>query len=311
MPAISIILPVFNEEANIKSLHSRVVKALKPLKKSFEIIFINDGSHDKSLQHIKRLQAKNKYIRIINFSRNYGHQAAVTAGLDYCSGDYVAVLDADLQDPPEILPDFFGKLDEGYDVVYAVRKNRKEHPIKKTAYALFYRILQAVSNIDIPLDSGDFCVMKKRVVQTMRAMPERNRFVRGIRSWVGFNQTGLEYERSVRHAGDSKYSFRKLVQLAVDGILSFSYIPLRIMTFGGLFAFLGSIIGVFIALYLRLFTNTFVPGFATTVILLLSGVGIIVLGLGIIGEYIAHIYDEVKQRPPYIIESTYGFKNKR
>lgn len=308
MPHISIILPVYNEEENIQAVHTRVVKALKPLKKSFEIIFINDGSYDSTLKKISTLRRKHSYVKIINFSRNYGHQAAVTAGLDHCSGTYIAVLDADLQDPPEVLPEFFKKLDEGYDVVYAIRTKRKENALKRTAYSAFYRLLKAVSDVDIPLDSGDFCVMKKRVVHTMRTMPERNRFVRGIRSWVGFNQIGLEYERDERAAGESKYSLRKLMQLAVDGILSFSYIPLRIMTFGGLFAFIVSIFGVIIALYLRLFTNTFVPGFATTIIILMFSGGIMMLGLGIIGEYIARIYDEVKQRPPYIVESLQGFK---
>lgn len=307
MPYFSIILPVYNEEDNIKEVYKRVSTVLKSLKKPYELIFINDGSHDKTFARIRALQKKHRTIKLINFSRNYGHQAAVTAGLDHSRGTYVAVLDADLQDPPEVLPQFFAQLDKGYDVVYAIRKNRKENPVLRMAYAGFYRILHVISSIDMPLDSGDFCVMKKRVVQTMKKMPERNRFVRGIRSWVGFKQMGMEYDRHERHGGTSQYTFHKLVKLAVDGMLSFSYIPLRMMTFGGLFAFFVSIIGVFIALYLRLFTNTFVPGFATTVILLMFSGGIIMLGLGIIGEYIARIYDEVKQRPPYIIESTHGF----
>jgi dolichol-phosphate mannosyltransferase len=308
MPYYSIVLPVYNEEDNVGEVHKRVTKVLKSLKKDFELIFINDGSFDKTLKKLKKLQSTRPYIKIINFSRNYGHQAAVTAGMDYSSGEYIAVLDADLQDPPEVLPMFFAKLDEGYDVVYAIRRNRKEGILKKAAYSIFYRILRTISNIDIPLDTGDFCVMSKRVVTTMRKMPERNRFVRGIRSWVGFRQVGIEYERHERHGGQSKYTFHKLIKLAVDGMLSFSYIPLRIMTFGGMFAFLASIVGVFVTLYLRLFTKTFVPGFATTIILLMFTGGIIILGLGIIGEYIARIYDEVKQRPPYIVESLHGFE---
>lgn len=298
---ISIILPVYNEEENIQPIYERVTAVLQKLTKAYEIIFVNDGSRDRTAELLITLQKKDTYVRVLTFTRNFGHQAAVTAGLDHCTGDYVAILDADLQDPPEVLPEFLKKLEDGYDVVYAIRTSRKENFFKRVAYSGFYRLLKAVSNIDIPLDSGDFCVMTRRVVLTMRKLPERNRFVRGIRSWVGFKQTGLAYERAERHAGNSKYTFRKLLQLATDGILSFSYIPLRLMTFGGLFAFFMSIVGVFVALYLRLFTHTFVPGFATTVVLLMFSGGLIMLGLGIIGEYIARIYDEVKQRPPYVL----------
>jgi len=298
---ISIILPVYNEEENIQPIYERVTTVLQKLTKAYEIIFVNDGSRDRTAELLITLQKKDTYVRVLTFTRNFGHQAAVTAGLDHCTGDYVAILDADLQDPPEVLPEFLKKLEDGYDVVYAIRTSRKENFFKRVAYSGFYRLLKAVSNIDIPLDSGDFCVMTRRVVLTMRKLPERNRFVRGIRSWVGFKQTGLAYERAERHAGNSKYTFRKLLQLATDGILSFSYIPLRLMTFGGLFAFFMSIVGVFVALYLRLFTRTFVPGFATTVMLLMFSGGLIMLGLGIIGEYIARIYDEVKQRPPYVL----------
>lgn len=305
---ISVILPVYNEQENVRAIHKRVAKTLTKYGHPFEIIFINDGSYDKTEQRIQKLMVDHDYIKLINFTRNYGHQAAVTAGLDHCTGDYVAILDADLQDPPEVLPRFFKKLDEGYSVVYAIRTKRKEGIFKRIAYGAFYRLLKSVANIDIPLDSGDFCVMKKKVVQTMKRMPERNRFIRGIRSWVGFKQIGVSYERKERYKGTSKYTIKKLLRLATDGILSFSYIPLRMMTVGGLIAFFLSIIGVCVALYLRLFTKTFVPGFATTVILLMFGGGIIMLGLGIIGEYIARIYDEVKQRPPYIVESTHGFQ---
>lgn len=309
MKQISIILPVYNEQENIQNVYTRVTNALQPLTKTYEIIFINDGSHDKTLEAISLLHKKDSHVKLINFTRNYGHQAAVTAGLNHASGEYIAVLDADLQDPPEVLPRFFKKLEEGYDVVYAIRQNRKEGFLKKLAYSTFYRLLKMVSSIDIPLDSGDFCVMRLRVAKTMQTLPERNRFVRGIRSWVGYKQIGLPYDREERSAGESKYTLGKLMQLAIDGILSFSYIPLRIMTFGGLAAFILSIIGIVIALYIRLFTDMFVPGFATTIVLLLFSGGIIMLGLGIIGEYIARIYDEVKQRPSYIIESLHGFKN--
>ena len=234
---------------------------------------------------------------------------AVSAGLQHAKGKNVAVLDADLQDPPEVLPHFFDKLNSGYDVVYAIRKKRKEGFLKKAAYSTFYRILQKLSNIYIPLDSGDFCVMNDRVIKAVNSLPERNRFVRGLRSWVGFKQIGIEYERSSRNAGESKYSFTGLLKLAFDGIFSFSFAPLQLMFYLGSIALLLSVIGSIVAIYLRFFTTAYteVPGFATTIILIMFIGGLQMFSMGIMGEYMRRVYDEVKQRPQFIIDSKIGF----
>ena len=308
----SIIVPVFNEEENLDTLYKRVKDVVVKLKSDHEIILVNDGSFDSTQFILKKLNIKDNNVKIINFSRNFGHQVAVSAGLKYSSGQYVAILDGDLQDPPEILPKFFKKLDEGYDAVYAIRKNRKENIFKRIAYKSFYRFLKRVSNIDIPLDSGDFCVMNRKVVNAINSLPERNRFVRGLRSWVGFKQIGLDYSRDKRFAGKSKYNLRKLFKLAFDGIFSFSYIPLQFMFYLGLFSLIISILGSIVAIYFRFFTSAYnrVPGFATTIILLMFVGGLILFAVGIMGEYIRRIYDEIKARPQFIIESTIGFENK-
>lgn len=305
----SVILPVYNEQENLNSLYKRVTKILVDLKKEYEVIFINDGSHDKTKDILEDLHKKNNNIKIINFSRNFGHQTAVTAGLDFASGEVVAILDADLQDPPEILPKFFTKLDEGYDVVYAIRKKRKENIFKRITYSLFYKILHTIASVDIPLDSGDFCVLSGRMVKTINSFPERNRFIRGLRSWAGFKQIGLEYEREKRFAGTSKYGLRKLFKLAFDGIFSFSFIPLQIMFVLGSVSLFLSIMGIFWAIYMKFFTTAYnrVPGFATTTILIMFVGGLQLFSIGIMGEYLRRVYDEVKQRPQYIIESKIGF----
>lgn len=306
----SFILPVYNEEANIHGLYQRLAKVMNKLNDRYELIFVNDGSTDATLPLLMKLHQKHAEIKIINFSRNFGHQTAVTAGLHYTTGKKTAILDADLQDPPEILPKFFAKLDEGYEVVYAIRKNRKENSLLRLMYSLFYRILKMISHVDIPLDSGDFCVMRRNVVDAINSLPERNRFVRGLRSWVGYKQTGLAYERDSRSAGKSKYNIPKLMKLAFDGIFSFSYMPLQIMFYVGLASLILSITGSIVAVYMRFFTTAYkqVPGFATTTILIMFVGGLQLFSLGIMGEYMRRVYDEVKQRKPYIIESLVGFE---
>jgi len=305
----SIILPVYNEQENIVSLNQRVSKVMLGLKSEYEIIFINDGSIDQTLNILKELNKKDKKIKIINFSRNFGHQTAVTAGLNFVSGEQVAILDADLQDPPEILPKFFKKLDDGFDVVYAIRKKRKENILKKASYSLFYKFLHMIASVNIPLDSGDFCVLSRRMVKTINSFPERNRFVRGLRSWAGFKQVGIEYEREKRFKGESKYGLRKLLKLAFDGIFSFSFVPLQVMFILGSISLFFSIIGVLWAIYMKFFTTAYaqVPGFATTTILIMFVGGLQLFSIGIMGEYLRRVYDEVKQRPQYIIESKIGF----
>ncbi len=304
----SIIIPVYNEEKNIETLYERLTKILKTLKKNYELIFINDGSSDSTLLKLAELHKKDYVVKIVNFSRNFGHQMAVSAGLRFAKGELVTVIDADLQDPPELLPRFFKKAEEGYDVVYAIRKKRKESFFMKLAYATYYRFLKMIADIDIPLDSGDFCVMKKKVVDAINLLPERNRFIRGIRTWVGFKQIGLEYERGVRFAGESKYTFKKIMKLAFDGIFSFSYVPFKFMFYLGLFALISSFIGGAWVFYMKFFTTNYnrVPGFATTITLLIFVGGLQLFSMGVMGEYIKRIYDEIKQRPQYIIESTVG-----
>ncbi len=304
----SIIFPVFNEEKTIETVWQRTKGVLDKLSSDYEIIFVNDGSHDTTQELLKDLHTKDKRVKVISFSRNFGHQVAVTAGINFASGEAVAILDADLQDPPEVLPQFFKKLAEGYDVVYAVRTKRKENALKRFAYSLSYRILHKVANIDIPVDAGDFCVMSSRAIKALNSMPERNRFVRGLRSWIGFKQIGLEYEREARYAGESKYDFRRLMKLAFDGIFSFSFVPLQFMFYVGFISLLLSIVGVLGAIYLRFFTTAYkqVPGFATTIILVMFIGGLQLFSMGVLGEYMRRIYEESKQRPQYIIESKMG-----
>ncbi len=307
----SVIFPVYNEEDNISVLYARTKKVLQDLGGSYEIVCVNDGSTDGTPLLLQALHEKDKAVKVINFSRNFGHQNAVTAGLKYARGRSVAILDSDMQDPPEVLPRFFAKLDEGYDVVFAVRTQRKENLLKRMSYSLFYRFLKKIAEIDIPLDSGDFCVMKRRVVDSINMLPERNRFIRGLRSWVGFKQTGLAYERSERRAGESKYTLEKMFKLAFDGIFSFSYVPLQVMFTVGTISLLLSVVGIILAVYFRFFTTFYkqVPGFATTIILVMFVGGLQLFTLGLMGEYLRRIYDEIKNRPSFIVESTLGFKS--
>lgn len=315
----SIILPVYNEQENLQQLYERISKVMGKLrpkvdrpmgdKTSYELIFVNDGSTDRTREQLEALNKKDSMVKIVHFSRNFGHQTAVSAGLKYCSGEMVAILDSDLQDPPEVLPEFFKKLDSGYDTVYAIRKNRKESVWKRIAYSSYYRILKALANVDIPLDSGDFCVMSRRMIDAINSLPERNRFVRGLRSWVGFKQIGLAYDRDARSAGESKYTMSKLFKLASDGIFSFSYVPLQGITWIGFLGILFSVVGTLWAGYQKFFTPNYnaVPGFATTVILIMFIGGLQLFSLGVVGEYMRRMYDEIKARPQYIIDSTVGF----
>jgi len=231
---ISLVIPLFNEEEIIDRLYQRLLFCARTWNEEYEIIFVNDGSTDSTFQQVCRIAEKDPHIKLISFTRNFGHQAAVSAGIRYASGDLVAVMDADLQDPPEDLVRFFQKCREGYDVVYAIRVKRKETIIKKGCYWLFYRMLSFLADIEIPIDAGDFCVMNRKVCNVLNALPEANRFVRGLRSWTGYRQIGLAYERNERVAGKSKYGFMKLINLALDGFINFSNKPLRIIMFTGI-----------------------------------------------------------------------------
>lgn len=300
-PVLSVVIPVYEEEANLPVLYDRLTKVLAETEPDYEIIFIDDGSRDRSVSVMHDLAARDPHVIVVELSRNFGHQVAISAGLDYARGDAVIIMDADLQDPPEVLPQFIAKWREGHDVVYAIRAQRKEGWFKRTMYALFYRLLQRIASIDIPLDSGDFCIMDRRVVEILNGMPERNRFVRGIRSWVGLDQMGLEYERQSRYAGRVKYSYRRLVYLALDGLISFSFVPLRMITIVG---FIVSAISILLAIgytIQKLTAGLNPPGFATTVVAIFFLAGIQLITLGVIGEYVGRIFEEVKQRPLYIV----------
>ena len=247
------------------------------------------------------------HVTVVELARNFGHQVAVSAGLDYARGQATIVIDGDLQDPPEVLPEFIAKWREGYDVVYAIREQRKEGWWKRAAYTTFYRLLRRVTNIEIPLDAGDFCIMDRRVVDLLVSMPERNRFVRGIRSWLGFRQIGLAYERHARNAGQPKYTFSRLLGLAFDGLISFSYTPLRLASLSGLGISLLSFL--FAAFYTikKITVGLYPPGFATIVVAIFFLTGIQLITIGVIGEYIGRIFDEVKQRPLYVVRRVSGY----
>jgi dolichol-phosphate mannosyltransferase len=301
MVEISVVVPIFNEQENIAELHRRLTAALALLGAPYEIVFVDDGSRDATPRLIDELRQSDPHLALAQLSRNFGHQSAVCAGLDYARGRAVIVMDGDLQDPPEVIPQFVARWREGYDVVYAVRKHRKEGPIKRAGYFAFYRLLNAISELDIPLDSGDFCLMDRRVVEALQALPERKRFVRGLRTFVGFRQTGLAYERAAREAGGAKYTFAALVGLAVDGLVSFSSYPLRLVTQLGLASAalaLALAVWVFVDAYVQ---HTAPRGWASTIVVVLFMGSVQLISLGIIGEYIRLIFLESKGRPSYIV----------
>jgi polyisoprenyl-phosphate glycosyltransferase len=305
-PDLSVVIPVYNEEDNLPHLYERLIVTLDPIALSYEIVFVDDGSRDGSLAYLRALASRDRRVLIVELARNFGHQVAISAGLDHSRGQGVILMDADLQDPPEVLPEIIAKWRAGHDVVYAIREQRKESWLKRVAYAAFYRLLQRVANIEIPLDAGDFCIMDRRVVDVLSGMPERNRFVRGIRSWVGLNQVGLAYERQTRHAGRPKYTFIRLLYLALDGLVSFSYIPLRAITMLGFGVSLISIILAVFYMIQKLTIGLNPPGFATLIVALFFLSGIQLITLGVIGEYIGRIFEEVKQRPLYVVRGVIG-----
>ncbi|MGH9767111.1 MAG: glycosyltransferase family 2 protein [Blastocatellia bacterium] len=309
-PTISVILPVYNECETLQELKARLTPILEECAGgSFEVLFVDDGSRDGSDLIIDGFHDRDPRFKAIHFSRNFGHQAALQAGLDAATGDAVALMDADLQDPPELLKQFIACWREGYDVVYAVRKKRKEALWKRAAYNAFYRTMKAISEIDVPLDAGDFCLMDRRVVDTLVSLRERNRFLRGLRSWVGFKQVGVEYERDARHAGEPKYTLRKLVGLALSGYVGFSAAPLRMATWLGLLAALTGFLIALWAVYTRLAGIYSPRGWASTMAVIMFIGGVQLLMLGVIGEYLSRIYDEVRQRPLYIVRSRVGIED--
>jgi dolichol-phosphate mannosyltransferase len=301
---ISIVVPVYNSSAFLHKLVEAIETQRRESNWNLELILVDDGSQDDSFARVEELGIGHDYIKGIKLSRNFGHQAAVRTGLAYCKGDYVAIIDDDLQDPPSLLPRFFGYLDEGYDVAYGERRKRKENLFKKVSYRLFYRLLRQLSSTEIPLDSGDFCVMKRRVVENILKLPEQNPFLRGMRAWVGFKQIAVTYERQARVDGESGYTLAKLLKIGADGIFSFSKIPIRIITFIGLLG-LAVACTFTIALIVLYFARAIdVRGFTTLAILISFFGSLNLICLGVIGEYIARIYDETLNRPHSVIERT-------
>jgi len=298
----SIIAPIYNELENIPELHRRVSEVMDSTDEPWELILVDDGSTDGSTEVIRKLAKEDKCVRAVIFARNFGHQIAITAGWDYARGDAVVIIDADLQDPPELILEMAKKWKEGYEVVYAVRKEREgESWFKLWTASLFYRIIYRITDVKIPLDTGDFRLMDRKVVDVLRQMRERHRFPRGMSAWVGFKQIGVEYKRAARKAGETKYPFRKMFRLALNAITSFSYFPLQVATFFG-FASAGiAIIAIPFVVYMRITGSQAFFGQATTLIAVLFLGGVQLISLGILGEYIGRLYDEAKGRPLYIV----------
>lgn len=301
-PKLTVVLPVFNEESNLKEMYSELSKVLAGISEHYEILFVNDGSSDKSESIIKSLAREDKNLSYINLSRNFGQQLAISAGLEHSSGERVAIMDADFQDPPELLPEMFAKLDEGFDVVYGKRNKRTGEPFMKRFTAkMFYRILSKLTTVDIPLDTGDFRMMKRKVVDVLNQMPEKDKFIRGQVAWIGFKQTHICFEREGRSEGKTGYSYKKMLRFAFDGVTSFSDFPLRFATYLG---FLVSTIAFLImlwALYQRFIVQEYVQGWTSLILSVLFLGGVQLISLGIIGEYISRIGSNVRNRPNYVV----------
>ncbi|MFE6796538.1 glycosyltransferase family 2 protein [Paenibacillus chitinolyticus] len=305
----SIIIPMYNEEAVIQETYRRLKVVMSETSETYELIFINDGSKDRSAEIIKEYAAWDETVKLIDFSRNFGHQIAITAGMDYASGDAVIIIDADLQDPPELILQMIGKWKEGYEVVYAKRVKRSgETFFKKWSASLFYRVLRASTDIHIPVDTGDFRLMDRKVCDEMKKLPENNRFVRGLVSWVGFRQTAIEYERDERLAGETKYPLKRMIKLSLDGITSFSYKPLKLAGYLGVLLSGSGFLYLLYVVYLALFTDATLKGWPSVVGIMLIFNGFVLLMLGILGEYIGRIYDETKGRPLYIVRECHGLQ---
>lgn len=305
----SIVIPMYNEEEVIKETYNRLKEVMDQSSESYELLFVNDGSKDRSAQIIAELARTDKNIRLIDFSRNFGHQIAVTAGMDYARGQAVVIIDADLQDPPEVIPRMLEKWREGYDVVYGKRLKRQgETFFKKFTAYLFYRILGALTDDNIPKDTGDFRLIDRKVCDAMKQLNEKNRFLRGMINWVGFKQTAVEYIREERWAGETKYPLKKMLKLATDGIFSFSYKPLKLATYIGFLLSASGFLYLLYVLYQRLFTLNTQTGWASIIAVNLIFNGITLVILGILGEYVGRIYEEVKGRPLYIVKEVIGLE---
>ncbi|AUO13812.1 glycosyltransferase family 2 protein [Priestia megaterium] len=308
----SIVVPVYNEEEVIHETYRRLTEVMRSTKEAYELLFVNDGSRDRTAEIIKAYSEQDPAVVLLDFARNFGHQIAITAGMDYARGEAVVVIDADLQDPPELILEMIEKWKQGFDVVYAKRTKRKgETYFKKQTAAMFYRFLHAMTDIDIPLDTGDFRLLDRKVCNQMNSIQEKNRFVRGLVSWVGFKQIAVEYERDERLAGESKYPLKKMLKLSMDGITSFSYKPLKLASYAGVTLSGIGFIYLLVVLYLKLFTDSTITGWSSLIVIQLFFSGIILIILGMIGEYIGRIYDETKNRPLYIVREKYQLEPRK
>ncbi len=311
-PLLSVVLPCFNEHENLETLRERLVAVLDRVAgEDCEVIFVDDGSSDGTSEILDGFAAADPRFRVLHLSRNFGHQAALSAGLDASNGKAVVLMDCDLQDPPEVIEDFVDRWKQGYDVAYAVRRRRKESIAKRAAYRVFYRSMRLLANIDIPLDAGDFCLLDRRVVDTVVALPERQRFLRGLRAWVGFRQVAVPYERAARFAGEPKYNLRRLAQLAVSGYVGFSATPLRAATWLGFTAAGCGLLTMLWVLAAKIADPLAPRGWASISALVLFIGGVQLLVLGVIGEYLGRVYDEVRRRPSYIVGNAVGFAQMR
>jgi polyisoprenyl-phosphate glycosyltransferase len=315
-PTFSVVAPVFNEEALVEEFCRRTAAALEPLGEPFEIVLVNDGSRDRSLQIMRSIHQADPRVKVLSFSRNFGHQLAITAGADYATGSAVVVIDSDLQDPPEVIPTLIAKWREGYEVVYAVREEREGETWFKTATAaFFYRLIASITSVDIPVDAGDFRLMDRKVVDALGRIREHHRFMRGLSVWVGFQSVGVPYKRLARKAGSTKYPLRKMLKFALDGITSFSYLPLQLATYMGFIVATLSLLFIIVVIIMRLVAPTAEEaafyGQASTLAATLFIGAVQMISLGIIGEYVGRIYDEVKGRPLYIIADALGFEDGR
>ena len=313
MKKISVVVPMYYEEEVAKECYTRLKNVLEKIENyNYEIIFINDGSKDKTLEILKEIAKENKNVKIISFSRNFGHQCAVTAGLRYVTGDAIVIIDADLQDPPELIPEMIKLWEEGNEVIYGKRKSREgESRFKLLTASMFYKTLNALSDVEIPKDTGDFRLVDRKVVEVINSLPEHNKFLRGLFSWVGFKQKAYEYERKERYAGKTKYPLKKMLKLAQDGIFSFSIKPLKIVGAMGILSVIISIIlFVYAVLSYAFDWNNLVPGWTSLMVTMTFIGGMILISLWMIGEYIGRIYDETKRRPEYIIDETINIEEK-
>ena len=310
LPTYSLIIPIYNEEATIHELYGRVSSVMDRLDAPAELVLINDGSRDRSLPLMRELHLQDSRVCYLSLARNFGHQIAVTAGLNFARGRVIVILDADLQDPPELIPQMVEQWQQGYQVVYAQRIQRlREGWFKRLTAYVFYRLLKNLADVDIPTDTGDFCLLDRQVVNLLNAMPERNRYLRGLRSWVGFSQTSVKFDRDPRFAGEVKYTFSKSFALAVNGLVSFSKVPLRISTYVGLLAAVVALVMAILVLYWRIFVpHSPLTGLATIIVAIFFLGAVQLVSIGILGEYIGRIYEEVKNRPLYTLGEVAGFE---